>query len=128
MMGGDVNPYPILLLVNYWEMRPSKMGVKLDELQRKGVQQFAALIPWQAVEADISHTLTRFLQAASERRMKVFLILSPEVGVHYPNSGLPKDVISRKENMALHCQNGKLVVNLPPNTFTLPSHFAPEFN
>ncbi len=60
--------------------------------------------------------------------MTVFLILSPEVGVHYPNSGLPKDVISRKENMAQHVQSGLIPMNLPPNSYTLPSFYAPEFN
>jgi hypothetical protein len=60
--------------------------------------------------------------------MKVYLILSPEVGVHYPNSGLPKDIVLRKENMAQHFKLGRVPVNLPPNSFTLPSLFSPEFN
>lgn len=128
MVGGDVNPYPIILLVNYWEIRPSLMGTRLDDLLKKGISQIATFVPWQAVESDISHSLIRFLQAVSERRMSLHLILSPEVGVHYPNSGLPKDVVSKKENTAQHCQSGPVPVNLPPNSFNLPSFFAPEFH
>ncbi len=130
MVGGDVNAYPILLLVNYWEIRPSLIGSRLDELLRRGVTQVGTYIPWQVAESDISHTnmLTRFLQAAAERRINVFLILSPEVGVHYPNSGLPKDVILKKENMAQHSDSGPVVTNLPPNLFNLPSLFASEYN
>ncbi len=128
MLGGDVNPYSIVLLVNYWEIRPSQMSARLDELLKRGVRQLATFVPWQAVESDISHTLIRFLQAIADRHMTVLLILSPEVGVHYPHSGLPKDVISRKENMAEHCQSGQITVNLPPNSFTLPSLFASDFN
>ncbi|HUP57101.1 MAG TPA: DUF4350 domain-containing protein [Bdellovibrionota bacterium] len=60
--------------------------------------------------------------------MTVSLILSPEVGIHYPNSGLPKDVISRPDNMAKHCHGGPMVVHLPPNAYQLPSYFAPEFS
>lgn len=128
MLGGDVNPYPILILVNYWEIRPASMGARLDELLRRGITQFASFVPWQAAESDISHTLLRFLQAVSERRMHVHLILTPEVGIHYPNSGLPKDVISKKENKAQHVQQEEMTVPLPPNSFTLPSLFSPEFN
>jgi hypothetical protein len=128
MVGGNVNPYPILLLINYWEIRPAHMGKRLDELLKRGITQFGTFVPWQAVESDISHTLTRFLQAVSERRMNVHIILSPEVGIHYPNSGLPKDVILRKENMAQHCKHGRVAVNLPPNSFSLPSLFSPELN
>jgi len=134
MMGVDTNPYPIQLLVNYWEIRPSQMGKRLDELLRRGVTHLASFVPWQVVESDISHGLTRFLQAISDRRMTISLILTPEVGVHYPNSGLPKDVIARKENMASHgpqgrdAQVGPIPVTLPPNAFQLPSLFASELN
>ena len=128
MVGTHVNAYPILLLLNYWEIRPSLMGSKLDELMRKGVTQIATFVPWQAVESDIAHTLIRFLQAAAERHIRVWLILSPEVGVHYPNSGLPKDLIKQNQNMAQSCYNEKIGVNLPPNSFILPSLFSLDFN
>src|SRR4051812_20613826 len=124
---GVVNLHPVQLPINYWEPRPSAVGAKLDELLRLGVHHVATFVPWQAAESDISHTLTRFLQAVSDRRMTVSLILSPEVGIHYPNSGLPKDVISREANMAKHCHSGPVLVNLPPNAYSLPSFFAPEF-
>lgn len=128
MMGGDVNPHPILVLVNYWEIRPSRLGQRLDELLKSGISHFITFVPWQAVESDISHTLSRLLLQVSTRRMTVSLILSPEVGIHYPNSGIPKDVISKEENMAHHFEGGRIPVTLPPNAFTLPSFFAPEFN
>jgi hypothetical protein len=49
--------------------------------------------------------------------MRVFLILTPELGIHFPNSGLPKDVIARKDNIAQDCNYSKI-----------PVHLAPEFN
>jgi len=128
MVGDDVNLYPIILLVNYWELRPGLMGARLGELLKRGITQVATFVPWQAAESDITQTLTRFLQAAAEKRMSVHLILSPEVGVHYPYSGLPKDVVSKKENRAHHCQADSVTVNLAPNAFALPSLFAPDFN
>lgn len=127
MIGGEVNSYPIQLLVNYWEICPSLMGARLDEFLRSGIRHLASYVPWQVVESDISHSLFRFLQAASERKMSVALILTPEVGIHYPNSGLPKDLLSKSENMAQHSQRGQVTVNLPPNIFSLPSLFAQDF-
>ncbi len=128
MLGGDVNLYPILLLVNYWEIRPSRIGGRLDELLKRGITQFATFVPWQAAESDISNLLSRVLQAAADREMRVYLILSPEVGVHYPNSGFPKDLISKAENRAQHCHAGPVTSHFPPNSFHLPSLFAPDFN
>ena len=128
MLSSNVNPHPLLLIVNYWELRPSLIGARLDELLKRGLTQVCTFIPWQSAESDISHSLTRFLQALLDRRMTVYLILSPEVGVHYLNSGLPKDAVSKKENMAQHCQSGVIAMNLPPNFYTLPSFYAPEFS
>jgi len=127
MVGDEVNSYPIQLLVNYWEIRPSRMGEHLDRLLRQGVSRIATFVPWQAVESDISHSLMRFLMATSERKMPLSLILTPEVGVHYQFSGLPKDIIHRTENKAQHARKGPVTVNLPPNQFSLPSLMAPEF-
>ncbi len=128
MLGGDVNLYPILLLVNYWEIRPSRIGARLDELLKRGITQFATFVPWQAAESDISNLLSRVLQAAADREMSVYLILSPEVGVHYPNSGFPKDLIAKPENRAQHSQSGPVTSYSPPNSFHLPSLFSPDFN
>jgi len=127
MVGGEANSYPIQLLVNYWEIRPSLIGARLDELIRQGVSHIATFVPWQVVEADISHALTRLLLAASEKKMTVSLILTPEVGVHFPFSGLPKDIVSRQEILAKHSEDGPVMANLPPNRFALPSISAPEF-
>ena len=128
MIGSNVNPEPILLMVNYWEIPTSEMGSRLDQLLKRGVHQIATFIPWQVAESDISHSLTRFLQSVADRRLSAFLIVSPELGVHFPNSGLPKDVILKKENRAKHSQQGYMTANLPPNCFHIPSLFAPEFN
>jgi len=102
------------------------MGAQLDELLKRGMTQLAAFIPWQAAESDIAHTLTRFLQAAAERKLNVYLILSPEVGIHYPLSGLPKDVMRKKENSAQHGHQGPVNMMLPPQHFQLPSLFSPD--
>ena len=128
MAGGNVNSLPILLILNYWETPLALIGKRLDELLKQGVKQFGTFIPWQIAESDISHSLTRFLQAAAERHMKVFLIVSPEVGIHFPNSGLPKDIIAKKENRAKHFKQDPITIPLAPHAFTLPSLFAPEYN
>lgn len=127
MLQGEVNRQPIQLLVNYWEIPPTRIGTRLDELLRYGVTHLVSFIPWQAVESDITHSLSRFLQALAARKMTVSLIVTPEVGVHYPNSGLPKDLFSKPENTARNYQNGTMPVGLAPNIFNLPSLLSPEF-
>ncbi len=129
-MSAEPNQHPIQVLVNYWEVRPAMIGVRLDQLIRHGVHHICTIIPWQAVESDISHSLARFLQAVADRKMSVDLILTPEVGAHYPNSGLPKDVTARAatsdESLARHVKGGTISVQLAPNGFQLPSLYAPE--
>ena len=127
MFGGETRIYPIHLLVNYWEIQPSRVGSYLDDLVGKGVTQFTSFVPWQIFESDISHSLTRFLEAAAERKMKVSLIITPEVGIHAPFSGLPKDVISKKEAFAQHYQGGEVQVGLPPKIFSLPSLLSNDY-
>lgn len=119
--------YPLQVLVNYWEMKPARMGVKLNHLLRQGITHVATFVPWQAAEADISHSLVRFLQAISDRKMTVSLILSPEVGVYYANSGLPKDLLGKKDIQAITRDEKPATVTLPPNFFALPSLSSPEF-
>lgn len=128
MIGSEGNPHPIQLVVNYWERRPKVMRAKLDELLRHGITHISSFVPWQAVESDISHTLARFLQAVADRRMTVSLIVTPEVGIHYPNSGFPKDIITQRTNHASHIDGNPVVVNMAPNAYAIPSLFSPELN
>jgi len=100
---------------------------RLDDLLKKGVTEVVSFVPWQAVEADISHALTRFLQAAAERKITVQLVVSPEVGISYPNSGIPRDVLAKSECLALNAEGKPCVQVSSPNSHTLPSLLAPEF-
>jgi len=135
MVGGQINrhssssvaSFPIQLLVNYWEISPNQMGNRLDQLLASGITHVVTFVPWQALEADISHSLPRFIQALSERKMTVSLIVTPELGVHFASSGLPKDVMNRSDAMVNHFQKGPVQVSLAPNSFHLPSLLSAEF-
>ena len=127
MVEGEINSHPIQVLVNYWETRPSSIGACLDDLLRSGITNIATFVPWQAVESDISHTLVRFLHAVADRRMSLSLILTPEVGVHYPNCGLPRDVSSKADRLAHSVDSKPVNIALPPNIFSLPSLSSSEF-
>ncbi len=133
MAGVETNRNPIQVVVNYWESRSSgtdatklALNSRLDQIMKQGITHITSFIPWQAVESDISHTLSRFLHAVAERRMSLQLIVTPEVGVHYQNSGLPKDVLARQDNQALNIDGTQVLAGLPPNAFPLPSYLAPE--
>jgi hypothetical protein len=138
MNEAEHNPHPIQILFNYWEARPAVTGARLDALIRQGINHITTFVPWQVVESDITHTLVRFLQSVSDRKMTVDLILTPELGVHYPNSGMPKDLMAahpstmashgsgKADNLASHVGGQPIAVTLPPNGFQLPSLFSPE--
>ena len=128
MFRGEVNTHPIQLLVNYWEISPSRMGPHLDDLLCKGATHMASFVPWHVVETDISHRLFKFLQAAAQRKMTVSLIVSPELGIHYTNSGLPKDFVTKKENTAIDSKGAAVLSHLPPNSFQVPSLFSVDFS
>lgn len=131
MVGGDQNnsvfPFPIQVLVNYWEIRQAILSERINALSRNGVTHLCSFLPWQAVESDIAHTLTRFLQACAQKKLNVTLILSPELGVHYANSGFPKDLFNKGDLLARSPKSEAMQSALPPNIFSLPSLLHPEF-
>ncbi len=118
--------YPLQIAVNYWETRPSQMPSLLGQLQANGIRHVTAFIPWQNAECDIQHTLVRFLETIIEKKMSVSLVVSPEVGVSFPYSGLPKE-IALDESMWARDRDGRpFIVGLPPVMHALPSWQSPE--
>lgn len=113
--------YPLQVLVNYWETKPARLGAELNRLMRQGIRHVASFVPWQSAESDITHKLYKFLQAISDRKMTVTLIVSPEVGVYFQNSGLPKDLVT-KPDMLARCRREKPILQaMAPNFYALPS-------
>jgi hypothetical protein len=124
---GKTAIYPLQILVNYWEMKPQRLGAKLNHLMRNGITHVASFVPWQIAENDITHSLAKFLQLLADRKMSATLILSPEVGVHASYSGLPKDLAKNSEIQARNRDEQPATVVLPPRIFALPSLHAKTF-
>jgi len=124
---GKTAIYPLQILVNYWELKPQRLAAKLDLLLRQGITHVSSFVPWQAAENDISHSLTKFLQLLTDRKMSATLILSPEVGVHALYAGLPKDLAKNSEIQARNRDEQPATVVLPPRIFALPTLHAKEF-
>jgi hypothetical protein len=118
--------YPLQLTVNFWEIRPSLMAEKLDRLSKQGIRHLTAFVPWQLAESDIQHSLTRFLDAVLERDLSVSLVLTPELGVKFPYSGVPKDLATDPKVAALDHEGNPFFCTLPPVWFSLPSFHSPE--
>src|SRR3989338_514767 len=128
MVRGDQRPYPIQIFVNYWELSQNQMGPLLDRLFQNGISVVTSFVPWHVFESDISHLLQKFLIAAAERKIHVNLIVSPELGIHAPHSGFPKDLIQRVEVSARGAHQEELRSLMPPSMVNLPSHLAHDFN
>ncbi len=114
-------------MVNYWEFRPTALVDRLDTLVQQGVTEVVSFIPWQVVEGDIQHLLSKFLHAAAERSISVHLIASPELGLSAPSSGIPKDLLARQDCLAVHADGGQVVAAAAPNFHAVPSLHSPEF-
>jgi len=114
------------VLLNYWEIKPSQYEAKLHEMALKDIRTVCAFVPWSHVETDIYHSLKKFLRAAHSVKMKVRLFVMPELGVNYPNSGVPREVLHSNSSLAVG-RRGQIIYNYAaPNIFPLPSFFAPE--
>ncbi len=128
------DPTPVVLpygkafqaLVNYWEIKPTLYEQRLTELALQDVSAVAAFVPWAHVETDIYHSLKKFLRAAKQARLKVKLYVMPELGMNYPNAGIPKEILAAHANLATD-RRGQVIHSLgAPNIFPLPSFYAPE--
>lgn len=126
MIATDRN-HPVRVLFNYWEIPPTWIARRLDSLVEQGVNRVISFVPWQALETDISHALSRFLQASFERNIYVSLIATPEPGIHFPLAGIPKDLLSKTDILALSSQNEPYGVALAPQFFSIPSPFSSEY-
>lgn len=125
---GSAGREPIVqIVVNYWEIPPSKVSEKLELLTGRGIRSIASFVPWQIFEADISHALLKFLQAAADKKIAVTLIATPELGLHAPYSGIPKELLAKPENLARDSDGSEIPVALAPQLFALPSLSSPEF-
>ncbi len=114
------------LFFNYWEYKPQQFESKLQELVRADIGAVAVFVPWAQVETDIHHLLKRFLKSAYAARIKVRLFVMPELGVSYPNAGVPKDVLLRTNQLATD-RLGQVIYNhVAPNIFAMPSFASTE--
>lgn len=121
MTVGQANPFPLQVVVNYWEKPAPLVGKWLDELLNRGVRYMTAFVPWHCFETDLTHSLRRFVQAAAERQIEVTLVPSLEVGVHYPHSGLPREWVTKRESGAISSKSSPIFSWQPPNAFLTPS-------
>ncbi len=126
MEARQINADPIRVLLNYWEIPAQQIHSTLDRLLDQGISRVTSFVPWHVVESDISHSLNRFLIALTERRMQLTLIVTPELGVHLPASGLPKDFTTKPDHLAYHSKQSPILTSAPPKLFHLPSFFSSE--
>lgn len=119
--------FPIQITVSYWDIPASRMAAHLERLRGLGVSEITTFIPWQMFESDVSHALGKFLQVAADKKLRVQIVVTPELGVHAQNSGLPKDLFANDENAARAFGGDKALCGLAPNLFSIPSLYAPTF-
>ncbi|MGE4232703.1 MAG: hypothetical protein AB7F43_05175 [Bacteriovoracia bacterium] len=116
----------INVLLNYWEIKPTQYEARLQEFILKEIKTVCTFIPWAHIETDIFHSLKKFVKAAVTNKLNVRLMVMPELGMNYPNAGVPKDLLTNISNLAVD-QTGKVIYShSAPNIFPLPSFSSPE--
>lgn len=126
MSHGERKIFPVQVVISYWEIQPARIGAYLDRLVENGARHFAALIPWRLFESDITHSLHRFIGAVADRNLTLSLVVTPELGLHYPLSGFPRELVNGSDAEATSSAGDPVTITLPPGSFTLPSLHHPE--
>lgn len=120
---GSTQHNAIKCVVNYWEIPLSQMDERVRSWANAHVRECAVFVPWHHVETDITHSLNRFLVACAKARQKVNVIVTPELGVSYLNSGIPKEIVQNREYLARDSEKKLIPVVQSPNIFPLPSMY-----
>ncbi len=108
-------------LLNYWEIKPSQYDNKLQELIMQNIREISTFVPWAHFESDIHHGLHKFLRSAAQYKIKINLIVMPDAGIHYPNAGIPREILNSNANLASDRSGMPIVHRGSPNLFQYPS-------
>jgi len=112
-------------VVRYWDYNPKEIFAAIERIRESGATTIAAFVPWSHLETDRQHLLQKLVKQCAASGLALRLGVSPELGIGYPNGGVPDELLRERQNLAQDRLGHPFYACVPPNIHPLVSLLAP---
>jgi len=112
-------------VVRYWDYNSKEIFSAIDRVRESGSTVLACMVPWSHLETDRHHLLQKLVKQASASGLSLRLCVTPELGIGYPNGGVPDELLRERHNLAQDRLGHPFYACVPPNIHPLVSLLAP---
>lgn len=112
-------------VVRYWESNSKEIFAVIDRIRESGATTVAAFVPWSHLETDRHHLLQKLVKQCRASGLSLRLVVTPELGIGYPNGGVPDELLRERQNLAQDRLGHPFYACVPPNIHPLVSLLAP---
>lgn len=112
-------------VVRYWESNSKELFAVIERIRDSGATTVAAFIPWSHLETDRHHLLQKLVKQCKASGLTLRLVVTPELGIGYPNGGVPDELLRERQNLAQDRLGHPFYACVPPNVHPLVSLLAP---
>ena len=112
-------------VVRYWDYNSKEIFAAIEAIRESGATTLAAIVPWGHLETDRHHLLQKLVKQASASGLSLRLVVTPELGIGYPNGGVPDELLRERHNLAQDRLGHPFYACVPPNIHPLVSLLAP---
>ena len=113
-------------VVRYWESNSKEIFAVIDRIRESGATSVAAFVPWSHLETDRHHLLQKLVKQCRASGLALRLVVTPELGIGYPNGGVPDELLRERQNLAQDRLGHPFYACVPPNIHPLVSLLAPS--
>ncbi len=112
-------------VVRYWDYNSKEIFSAIDRVRESGSTVLACMVPWSHLETDRHHLLQKLVKQAAASGLSLRLCVTPELGIGYPNGGVPDELLRERHNLAQDRLGHPFYACVPPNIHPLVSLLAP---
>ncbi len=115
----------LIPVIRYWDYNSKEIFAAIERIRESGATTLAAFVPWGHIETDRHHLLQKLVKQAAASGLAVRLGVTPELGIGYPNGGVPDELLRERQNLAQDRLGHPFYACVPPNIHPLVSLLAP---
>lgn len=112
-------------VVRYWDYNSKEIFSAIERVRDSGSTVLACMVPWSHLETDRHHLLQKLVKQAAASGLSLRLCVTPELGIGYPNGGVPDELLRERHNLAQDRLGHPFYACVPPNIHPLVSLLAP---
>jgi hypothetical protein len=112
-------------VVRYWDYNSKDIFSAIERIRESGSTTLAVMVPWSHLETDRHHLLQKLVKQAAASGLSLRLCVTPELGIGYPNGGVPDELLRERHNLAQDRLGHPFYACVPPNIHPLVSLLAP---